>query len=71
MEDNCFCILYGYCVAIVLISLNVFLIIILGVFSVFSRAFMEGMWKDILASIGMTMIGSTFHLLLVRLLISG
>ena len=57
--------------ALVFISLNVFLIADLGIFSVFSRIFMKGVWMDALVLAGMTIIGFTFQPLLIKLLING
>ena len=61
----------AYCIAIVLISLKVCLIVFSGILNFSSKIFTEGMCVVALALAMMTISGSTFHLLLVLLSISG
>ena len=61
----------AYCVAIMLICLNVLLICGVGSLSCVSNAFIEGMWVVALAPEAKTMSGATIHPLVVRLLMSG
>ena len=59
------------CIAMVLISLKVCLIVFSGILSFSSNIFIEGMCVVALVSVVMTINSSTFHLLLVMLSISG
>ena len=59
------------CIAIVLISVKVCLIVFSGILNFSSKIFIEGMWVVALAPVVMTISGSTFHPLLVMLFISG
>ena len=59
------------CIAMVLISLKVCLIVFLGTLNFSSKIFIEGMCAVALAPAVMTINGSTFHLLLAMLSISG
>ena len=49
------------CMAMVLISLNVFLMAVSGILKFVSRISIEGVWVVPLAPAVMTMSGSTFH----------
>ena len=60
-----------YCVMIVLISLNAFLIIVTGSFTLVSRIFIDGMCVVAHAPATKTMIGAMVHLFVVMLLMSG
>ena len=55
----------AYCIAMVLISLKICLIVFSGILSFSSRIFIEGMCMVALAPAVMTINGSTFHPLLV------
>ena len=59
------------CIAIVLISLKVCLIVFSSILSFFSKIFIEGMCVVSLAPTVMIINGFTFHPLLVMLSISG
>ena len=61
----------AYCIAMVLISLKVCLIVFSGILNFSSKIFIEGMCVVALAPAMMTISGSTFHPLLVMLSISG
>ena len=59
------------CIAMVLISLKVCLIVFCGIWNFSSKIFIEGMCVVALARAVTTINGSTFHSLLVMLSISG
>ena len=59
------------CIAMVLISLKICLIVFSGILYFSSKIFIEEMCVVALAPIVMTISGSTFHPLLVMLSISG
>ena len=59
------------CIAMVLMSMKVCLIVSLGILSFSSKKFVEGVCVVALAPAVMTTSGSTFHPLLVMLSISG
>ena len=59
------------CIAMVLISLKVCLIVFFDILNFSSKVFIEGMCVVALAPTMMTISGSTFHPLLVMLYISG
>ena len=59
------------CIAMVLISLKVYLIVFLGILNFSSKIFIEGLCMVALVPIVMTISGSTFHPLLVMLSING
>ena len=59
------------CIAMVLISPKVCLIVFSGILNFSSKIFIEGMCVVALTFAVMTINGSTFHLLLVMLSISG
>ena len=61
----------AYCMAIVLISLNVWLIDVSGIWNIVYICFLEGMCVVPLAPAEMTISGSTFHPCCVMLSISG
>jgi len=57
-----------YCVAIMLICLNIFLIFMIGSLSIASSLFIDGMCVVALAPVTKTMSGATFHPLAMMLL---
>ena len=61
----------AYCIAMVLIFLKVFLMVAMGILSLCSRIFIDGMWVVARASAVMTISGSIFHPLMAMLSISG
>ncbi|KAG0565947.1 hypothetical protein KC19_7G025900 [Ceratodon purpureus] len=61
----------AYCMAIVFMFLKVFLMVSHGILKLSASSFIEGMCVVALAPAVMTMRGSTFHPLAVRLAISG
>ena len=60
----------AYCIAMVLISLKVCLIVFSGILNFSSKIFIKGMCVVALTPVVMTINGSTFHPLLVMLYIS-
>ena len=65
------CIECAYCVAIMLICLNVLLIFMIGSLSILFSLFIDGMCVVALAPAANTMSGVTFHPLAMMLLMSG
>src|SRR5665213_2102721 len=61
----------AYCIAMVLIFLKVFLMVAMGILSLCSRIFIDGMWVVARAPAVMTISGSIFHPLMAMLSISG
>ena len=61
----------AYCVAIMLICLNVFLIFVIGSVSVVSSFFIDGICVVPLAHVTITMSGATFQPFAVMLFMSG
>ena len=61
----------AYCVAIMLICLNVFLIFVIGSVNVVSNLFVDGICVVPLAPTTGTMSGATFQLFVVMLFMSG
>ena len=61
----------AYCMAMVLIFLKVCLMVVIGILSVSSKIFIEGMWAVALAPAVMTIRGAIFHPLEAMLSISG
>ena len=61
----------AYCVAIMLICLNVFLIFVIGSVSVVSSFFIDGICVVPLASATSTMSGATFQPFVMMLFMSG
>ena len=61
----------AYCIAMVLIFLNVFLMVSIGILKLVSSDFIDGMWAVALAPAVMTISGSIFHPLEAMLAISG
>ena len=59
------------CIAMMLISMKVCLIVSFGILNFSSKIFIEGVCVVALAPVVMTISGSTFHPLLVMLSISG
>ena len=62
---------WAYCMAIMLICLNVFLICDVGSLSFVSSSFIEGMWVVALAPDASTISGATFQPLAIILLMRG
>ena len=58
-------------IAMVIMSMKVYLIVSLGILNFSSKIFIEGVCVVALAPAAMTISGSTFHPLLVMLSISG
>ena len=61
----------AYCIAIILICLNVFLIFVIGSVNVDSKFFIEGIYVVPLAPAANTMSGATFQPFVVMLFMSG